>query len=303
MPAGPGTRLGIGDDAAVVAAPDGNVVAAVDMLLEGRHFLRDWSSGVDVGVKAAARSLADIAAMGATPTALLVALAAPPSLPAAWALDLASGLASEAARAGADVVGGDTAQGDSVVISVTALGDLGGRAAVTRSGAHAGDVVAVAGVLGHSAAGLALLSADVPKDELASALIQAHLRPQPPYSAGPAAAELGATAMIDVSDGLLADLGHIAWASGVVIDVDTSALDLGSLPDAARLVPGADPVTWALTGGEDHALVAAFPADAALPATWRIIGRVLPASDPHTREAVLVDGRPWAGPAGWEHFR
>src|SRR5580693_5899022 len=205
MPPGPYSRLGIGDDSAVVAAPSGSVVAAVDLLLEGRHFLRSWSSAHDVGVKAAARSLADIAAMGAVPTALLVALAAPGTLPVRWALDLAAGLAAEAGRAGAGVVGGDTASADSVLLSVTALGDLAGRPPVRRSGATPGDVVAVAGPLGHSAAGYALLSAGVTTAR--PELIAAHRRPAPPYEAGPEAALLGATAMIDVSDGLLADLG------------------------------------------------------------------------------------------------
>ncbi len=162
MPAGALTSVGIGDDAAVVAAPSGSVVAAVDLLIEGRHFRRDWSSAYDVGVKAAARSLADIAAMGAVNTALLVALAAPGTLPARWATDLAEGLASEATRAGAGIVGGDTARADVVTLSVTALGDLEGRRPVLRSGARPGDVIAVAGPLGHSAAGLALLAAGRP---------------------------------------------------------------------------------------------------------------------------------------------
>src|ERR1700749_3733294 len=124
MPAGALTSVGIGDDPGVVGAPSGSVVAAVDLLIEGRHFRRDWSAAYDVGVKAAARSLADIAAMGAVNTALLVALAAPGELPARWAVGLADGLAAEAARAGAGVVGGDTARGDSIIVSVTALGDL-----------------------------------------------------------------------------------------------------------------------------------------------------------------------------------
>ena len=145
MPAGALTTVGIGDDSAVVTTPSGSVVAAVDMLIEGRHFRREWSSAYDVGVKAAARSLADIAAMGAVNTALLVALAAPGTLPARWAEDLAAGLAFEATRAGAGVVGGDTARADAVTLSVTALGDLEGRRPVLRSGARPGDVIAVAG--------------------------------------------------------------------------------------------------------------------------------------------------------------
>jgi thiamine-monophosphate kinase len=310
MPAGPLTSVGIGDDAAVVGAPSGSVVAAVDLLLEGRHFLRSWSSAYDVGVKAAARSLADIAAMGAVPTALLVALAAPGTLPASWALELADGLAFEAGRAGAGVVGGDTARADSVLLSVTALGDLAGRPPVRRSGAAPGDVVAVAGPLGHSAAGYALLQAGVTAlPELAAA----HRRPAPPYEAGPEAALLGATAMIDVSDGLLADLGHAAAASGVLIDVDSAGLALGGpLPEAAALVLAAAPsssrtssadspaslaLNWALTGGEDHSLVATFPPSVALPSRWRVIGAV------HEGHGVTVDGSPYGGPAGWEHFR
>ncbi|MGH3290305.1 MAG: thiamine-phosphate kinase, partial [Trebonia sp.] len=276
MPPGALTTVGIGDDSAVVTAPSGSVVAAVDLLIEGRHFRREWSSAYDVGVKAAARSLADIAAMGAVNTALLIGLAAPGTLPARWAADLAEGLAFEATRAGAGVVGGDTARADAVTLSVTALGDLEGRRPVLRSGARPGDVIAVAGPLGHAAAGLALLIAGVAKApeapsapdtpdtpsppeafsspeapsppeafsspgtplspeassspgapcsaEVLSALVAAQLRPAPPYDAGPEAARLGATAMIDVSDGLLADLGHVAAASGVHINVHAASL-------------------------------------------------------------------------------
>jgi thiamine-monophosphate kinase len=308
MPAGPLTSVGIGDDAAVVAAPSGSVVAAVDLLLEGRHFRREWSSAYDIGVKAAARSLADIAAMGAVPTALLVALATPGTLPARWATDLADGLAAEATRAGAGVVGGDTARADSVLLSVTALGDLGGRRPVLRSGARPGDVIAVAGPLGHSAAGLALLAAGADPGA-ASGLVSAHLRPSPPYPAGPEAARLGATAMIDVSDGLVADLGHVAAASGVHLRVDSAALvTAGPLSDAAAILssssgtdrsasPTAIPLSWALTGGEDHSLVATFPASAALPPRWRVIGTVGDGT------GVTVDGTPYPDAGGWQHFR
>jgi thiamine-monophosphate kinase len=314
MPPGPFTQLGIGDDSAVVAAPSGSVVAAVDLLLEGRHFLLSWSSGYDVGVKAAARSLADIAAMGAVPTALLVGLGTPGTLPAEWALDVGAGLAAEARRAGAGVVGGDTARADLVLLSVTALGDLAGRPPVRRAGARPGDVVAVAGPLGRSAAGYALLAADV---EAFPDLVAAHLRPRPPYDAGPEAAVLGATAMIDVSDGLLADVGHVADASGVWIDLDSSALAPGdplekaaaavsAAPSSSRTKGSDSPAVlaseWVLTGGEDHSLVATFPPAVALPAPWRVIG--------HVREratvlagTVTVDSAPHAGPGGWQHFR
>ena len=181
LPRGLRTLVGIGDDAAVLATPDGRVVATTDFLLEGRHFRRDWSSARDVGHKAAARSLADVAAMGAVPSALLVALAAPADLPVSWAADLAAGLAAECARVpGASVIGGDTARADSVLLAVTGLGDLAGRAPVLRSGASPCDVVAVAGPLGHAAAGLALLTAGLRQDPL----VAAQLRPAPPLRGG-----------------------------------------------------------------------------------------------------------------------
>ncbi len=309
LPPGPKTLVGIGDDAAVLAVPDGRVVATTDFLIEGRHFRRDWASAADIGHKAAARSLADCAAMGAEPSALLVALAAPPDLPVSWARELAEGLAAECARGGAYVIGGDTARADQVVLAVTGLGDLAGRAPVLRSGARPGDLVAVAGPLGHAAAGLALLEAGLTQDPLVSE----HLRPAPPYDAGPEAAGLGATAMIDVSDGLLADLGHVAEASGVLIDLDSAVLRPGDrLIAAARAVagsrrhsartdlvtrpPDAEALTWVMSGGEDHSLAAAFPPGTRLPPRWKVMGIVAEG------RGVVVDGQPWAEAPGWDHF-
>jgi thiamine-monophosphate kinase len=297
-------------------------VATTDLLVEGRHFRRDWSGPQDVGVKAAAQNLADIAAMGAAPTTLLVGIATPGDLPVAWALDLVRGLVAEARRAGASVAGGDITSSDTLVLAVTALGDLAGLAPVTRAGARPGDLVAIAGPLGWSAAGLALLAAgpepagaepagaepdgpepDGPEPDgpgvtadLAR-LVAAHRRPQPPYPAGPAAARLGATSMIDISDGLLQDLGHVAAASDVGIDIDTAALPASApLRSAARLL-GADWLDWALAGGEDHALAATFPPGTALPDGWVRIGAVIPGL------GVLVNSARRAGPGGWDHFR
>jgi thiamine-monophosphate kinase len=267
----PAVLLGPGDDAAVIAAPDGRVVATTDVLVEGVHFRRDWSSAYDVGRKAAAANLADVAAMGGTGTALLVGLAAPPDLPVDWATGLADGLRDEAAVVGAAVAGGDVVRSAVLVVSVTALGDLAGLAPVTRAGARPGDVVVVVGSLGDSARGLALLRAG----ESAGRLVDAHRRPSPPYAMGPELARAGATAMCDVSDGLLADLGHIAVASGVAIDLDQ-----------------ADEET--LTGGEDHALVATLPPGAVVPDGCRAIGRVLAGS------GVTVAGVARGG--GWDHF-
>ena len=285
--------LGPGDDAAVIAAPDGRVVVTTDVLVEGRHFKRDWSGATDVGVRAVAANLADVAAMGAVPTALVVGLAVPVDLPAQWVLELADGLGEEAARAGASVAGGDLVRGDAITISVTALGDLEGREPVTRSGARAGDLVAVAGRLGWSAAGFAVLSRGFRSPRT---LVDAHRRPQPPYDEGPRAAGLGATAMVDVSDGLVSDLGHLARASGVAVRLETDAFHVPQeFVDTSRAL-NADPVQWLLTGGEDHALAATFPPDVDLPMAWSVVGRV------EDGEGVLVDGTPFEGPGGWRSF-
>ncbi|MGY1749497.1 thiamine-phosphate kinase [Modestobacter sp. SYSU DS0511] len=285
-------EVGPGDDAAVLRAPDGRVVACTDVLVEGRHFRRDWSSAEDVGHKAAAANLADVAAMGAVPTALLVGLACPADTPAVWLEGVADGMAEECAPFGAAVVGGDTVacapDSASVVLSVTALGDLGGRAPVRRDGARPGDVVAVAGRLGWSACGLAVLRRGF---RAPAAAIAAHRRPTPPYAAGPAAADAGATSMCDTSDGLLADAGHLAADSGVGIDLDRAALAAfvtGPLPQVAAAL-GGDPLGWVLTGGEDHALVATFPPTAVLPAGWAVVGRVH-----DDASGVEVDGVPAA---------
>jgi thiamine-monophosphate kinase len=285
--------LGPGDDAAVVFTRDGTTVVSTDMLVEGSHFRLDWSSPHDIGRKAIAQNAADIEAMGAAATAFVVAFGAPGDTPTARALELDDGMWHEARLLGAGIVGGDLVTAPQWVISVTALGDLAGREAVLLGGARAGDTVAVVGDLGWSAAGYALLLNGV---HTFDALCRRHLVPEPPYGQGRVAADAGATAMTDVSDGLIADLGHIATASGVGIDVSTAALsaDRDVVADAAEAV-GADALAWVLGGGEDHALVATFPASP--PAGWRAIGRVL---DGPPR--VLVDGNEWHGDAGWQSF-
>jgi thiamine-monophosphate kinase len=285
--------LGPGDDAALVAAPDGRVVVSTDLLVEGRHFRRDWSSGHDVGRKAAAQNLADVAAMGAVPTSIVVGLGIPADLPVAWLDALTDGFREECAVVGASVVGGDITRSDLVVIGVTALGDLGGRAPVKRSGARPGQVVAVAGRLGYAAAGWALLAAGAPVVE---EVVAAHRRPCPPYAEGPRAAVLGASAMLDVSDGLLQDLGHVAKASGVRIELDPEAFTVGEPVAAAAKELGVDPLEWVLTGGEDHALAAVFPPEVRLPPSWQVVGRVVEG------DGVIVYGREM-GRGGWDHFR
>lgn len=284
--------LGPGDDAAVVAVPDGRVVVSTDLLVDTRHFRRDWASALDIGHKAAAQNLSDINAMGGRATALTVGLAAPPDLEAAWVLDLADGIAEEAALVGARVVGGDVTRAEEVMIAVTVLGAVDGEP-VLRSGARPGDVVALAGRQGWAAAGLAVLARGFRSPRV---LVEAHRRPQPPYAAGAEAAAAGATAMIDLSDGLLGDVGHIAEASGVAIDIHSGGFEVAEPLHAVGAALGADPMRFVLTGGDDHALVATFPPEVALPEGWRPIGSVNEGS------GVTVDGAGYEGPAGHEHF-
>ena len=284
--------LGPGDDAAHVATADGTYVVTTDLLIEGRHFRRDWSSATEIGRKAAAANLSDINAMGGVATALTVAFAAPRDTPAAWVREMAAGFESEAAKVGAHLVGGDVSEADTIVISVTAMGDA--ERVVTRAGAQPGDVVAYAGSLGVAAAGFGALSRGFRSPKAA---VDAHRVPSPPYAAGPAAAKAGATAMTDVSDGFLADVGHLADASNVAVDVTSESFEiLEPVATVSSALGGVDPMSFVLTGGDDYALVATFPADATLPEGWTVVGTVSEGS------GVTVDGAPRDGSPGFRHF-
>lgn len=297
LPTAGAQLLGPGDDAAVVAAPDGRFVVTTDMMIHGPDFRLAWSTPHDLGWKAAASNLSDVAAMGAVPTALVVAIAAPEHTPVGILEGIADGLrdACAALAPGCGVVGGDLSASSVLTLAVTAFGDLEGRAPVLRSGARDGDIVAVSGALGVAADGLALLftravDREGEPDATAAALLRrehpvpiaAQLAPSPPISDGPLAALAGATAMLDLSDGLAIDAGRIARASGVRIDFEGAAL----APDPAR----------ALGGGEDHSLLAVFPAGSALPGGFRRVGAVC------TGEGISLDGVPWH-PSGWDPYR
>jgi thiamine-monophosphate kinase len=287
--------LGPGDDAAVVAVPDARAVVSTDLLVDTRHFRRDWASARDIGRKAVAQNLSDVNAMGGRATVLTVGLAAPADLPVSWVLELADGMAEEAALVGASIVGGDLTRSDQLMIAVSVLGSVTGEP-VLRSGARPGDVVAITGRQGWSAAGLAVLARGFRSPRV---LVEAHRRPEPPYDAGAAAAAAGATAMIDVSDGLLADVGHLAEASGVAVDVRAGAFEVAEPLRAVGSALGADPMQFILAGGEDHALVATFPPGVELPAGWHAFGEVLEAGE---RPRVTVDGGEYEGPHGHTHF-
>ena len=281
LPDAASALLGPGDDAAVVAAPDGRFVVTTDMMIHGPDFRLAWSTPFDLGWKAAASNLSDVAAMGAVPSALVVALAAPADTPVSFLEGFADGLreACAALSPGCGVVGGDLSVSTTLTIAVTAFGDLEGRAPVTRSGAQVGDTIAVAGVLGQAAAGLRMLFAHGPhfSPERGGPEIEAQLQPRPPIAAGRAAALAGATSMIDLSDGLAIDAGRVAKASGVAFNFDPLS------PDE-------------INGGEDHSLLATF--SGAVPDGFRVIGRVVEGA------GVLVAGTPhevggWDPYVGW----
>lgn len=281
--------VGPGDDAAIVKSTDGRFVVTTDTMIEGHDFKLEWSTGFDLGFKAIASNVADVAAMGAKPTGLVVAIALPGDTQITWLEDFASGLNAGLTQLapGASVVGGDLARADQVFISVTAHGDLECLEPVLRSGAKPGDIVAVAGTLGKAAAGLDLLQSEILDAKHAfDELVSIQLRPIPPIPAGVLANKAGATAMLDVSDGLAKDASRIAKASGVTIQIDKSAL-LGfeAVLELAALRLEVTPENWVLFGGEDHALLATFPSNAVLPKEFKPIGRVLP----FTGEYVLLD--------------
>lgn len=292
LPESDATILGPGDDAAVISV-DGDLVVSSDVLIEGRHFRRDWSTPADVGWRAAVQNLADIDAMGAVPTALQVTLAMPPETDVEWVLGFADGMREACEPHGVGVVGGDLAGSTEIAVSITVLGETHGMIPVTRADAAPGDVVAVSGPLGAAAAGLAQLERGVRVDEDTIALF---LRPRPRIGVGVEANLKGVTALMDISDGLVRDATRIARASEVGVDIDSALVPRHPGVAVVAEALGVDPVALALTGGEDHHLLGCFPAPSAVPDGWTVVGSV---SDAHA--GVLVDGViPVA--FGWDHF-
>jgi thiamine-monophosphate kinase len=300
---GPGVELGVGDDAAVLTVSPGHrLVVTTDVLVEGLDFREDLSGPEDWGWKAVAVNCSDLAAMGAEPRWLVLALTVPEATPVPTLERVYAGV-DEACRAfGTALVGGDVSAGPALSLAATALGEA--ERPVPRSGARPGDRLAVTGPLGAAAAGLALLQSGDPAaaDLLARfpGLAAAHRRPQPAVAMGLRLARAGASAMIDVSDGLAGDALHLAEASGVGIEVHDAAVPLApGVPEAAALL-GRDPLELALGGGEDFVLAAALPRAADLGGVLDC-GRFTP--DPATRVRVTVAGpKPLAGLA-WDHFR
>jgi thiamine-monophosphate kinase len=265
------------------------------MMVHGPDFRLAWSTPHDLGWKAAASNLSDVAAMGAVPTALVVAIAAPHASPVGLLEGIADGFrdACEALAPGCGVVGGDLSASEVLTIAVTAFGDLEGRKPVLRSGARPGDLIAVSGELGAAAAGLRLLferavDAHGEPDAAAAAALReefpaelgSQLAPSPPIGDGVAAAKAGATAMIDISDGLALDASRLAAASGVALSLDSTAV--GSRE--------------ALEGGENHSLLAAFPPGTVLPGGFRPIGWAIEGA------GLRVDGKHYDRSSGWDPY-
>lgn len=308
LPVGSWTLVGSGDDCAEIATTAGSFLISTDVLVENVHFRRDWSPPFQIGARAAAQNLADIMGQGGVPTALVVSLVIPADLSEDWLCDLVAGFASRLEGTSAGVVGGDLSRGSQLVISVTVCGQPGiGPGSVLRSTAQPGDVVAVAGTLGFSYAGLLLFqqlgakaASFFPQGAAELHCLETFLAPDPPLSLGPVAAQAGATAMMDVSDGLSTDLSRLAKASGVKVDLSKALLEpfTTALTQAASSV-GKHPLELVLNGGEDHALLACFPPSVALPAGFQTIGTVGQASAENV--GVYLDGNPISA-SGWDHF-
>jgi len=291
------TLVGSGDDAAVIKAADGRFVVTTDTMIEGHDFRLEWSNGFDLGFKAVATNVSDVAAMGAKPTSLVVAISVPATTKISFLEDFADGLrtACEQLAPGCAVVGGDLAASDQVFISVTAHGDLEGRDPILRSGARVGDIVAVAGTLGRAAAGLSLLfSGDKDAISAYDALVGVQLRPEPPIAAG---IGVHATSMLDVSDGLSRDAARIAKASGVAIRIKGQDLQgFEAMLDDVALRLGVSSRDWVLFGGEDHSLLATFAPGVQIPRAFKPIGAVAEGS------GVWLDGRELPE-SGWDSIR
>lgn len=309
--AGEGVRIGPGDDTALVETAS-LTLATADAMIEGIHFEIGLSSAAEVGYKALATNVSDIAAMGGVPRYALVSLGAPASTPVVTLEALYDGLGECARVFGVSIIGGDTVGSERLIVSVAVLGDAGPSGVVSRGGARAGDVVCVTGSVGGAAAGLWLLRAAHEDDRAVAlldrfpALVAAHRRPTPRVREGLAAAAAGATAMIDVSDGLAADVVHMCDAAGLGVEIRAASVPMADgITDVAAWA-GADRNRLALGGGDDYELAIAIPAaqvhalaDALAPTSVTPIGELVG----DDRVLIEPDGArsPLAG-LGWDHF-
>jgi len=312
----PGVRVGVGDDAAVVEPGRHPTLLAVDMLVEGVDFDRGTTSARDLGYKAMSVNVSDIAAMGGSPRFAVMALGLPPGTDPGWVVELTSGMREAADEHGAAVVGGDLSRAETVVVSVTITGEVPEGGAVTRAGAAPGDLLVVTGTLGAAAGGLRLLQAPpqsvahVMGSPWAGDLVAAQLRPQARVGEGRILARNGATAMIDVSDGLAKDLSRLCKESGVGALVRLEEVPVaGALLELDKVMP-IDPLLLALEGGEDFELLAAIGEEGAARAAAEMherFGTSLATIGQARKEPGLVGVSAGGAeraiePRGWDHF-
>jgi thiamine-monophosphate kinase len=297
---------GIGDDTAVLQAGDQTLLWTADMLVEGVHFRLDWIDPAALGWKSLAVNLSDIAAMGGTPVGALLSLALPAECTGAWLDAFVDGFADCAQTYGVALIGGDTNRAERVVIDVSVLGIVTGQP-VLRSGAQVGDWLLVTGALGGSRAGLfALMAGKASEVDLAP-----HFRPIPRLQVGMLARELGATAMMDLSDGLAADLPKLLRASGVGAVIDAAQVPVHPAAAHWAQAHGLDPIAFAIAGGEDYELLIAAPPLVALRLLERVpaetgvpltkIGEAI--AQPEVWLQRADGGRESLAIAGWDHFR
>lgn len=311
----PGVLVGIGDDAALVRVGPGVPVLTTDMLVEGVHFDRRWISPRDLGYRAVVVNVSDVAAMAGSPRYGLVSLALPGDVGTGWVMELYGGMREACEEYAMSLVGGDLSRGSGVVIALSVVGEVAEGRAVRRSGAGPGDRVVVTGTLGGAAGGLLLAKA--PPSEVAEALtsdwgrelLAAHFRPVARVGEGQTLAQAGATAMMDLSDGLAKDLARLCAEGRVGARIDLSAVPVAAgLEPLAKFVP-VDALELALSGGEDYELLATIPEGAVEEARVRLEDRFgVPLTDVGEITGsglVAVDGsgreRPFE-PRGWDHF-
>jgi thiamine-monophosphate kinase len=307
-------ELSIGDDAAVVRVPGGRAVLSTDLLVEGTHFSLGYFRPEEVGVRALSANLSDLAAMGADPVCYLVAMAAPPGTHVATVDAIFGGMAEAAAPSGIRLMGGDTCRGDRLTICLTVVGAVGGGKPVSRGGARPGDLLYVTGAPGWSRLGLELLRGGRPARPSGwrREAMRAHLRPEARWREGRAAALSGAVAsMIDVSDGILADLSRLLERDGLGAVLAEETFPVSRSFRAASAALGVDPLDAFLGGGEDYELLMSVrPARRAgfmraarsFPSGATLVGAVTKAPGIRVRRAdgSWVEG---AGlPSGFDHF-
>lgn len=303
--------LGPGDDAGALLISGNEVLVSVDTLVENQDFRLSWPSGVvhrayDIGWKSIAQNVSDINAMGGSATGAVISLSLPETTTVEWVKEFSRGISEAIALLGAErlaILGGDLGKSSEISVTTTVLGESA-HPKVLRSGAKPGDRIAVSGRLGDAGAGLAVLEHQGSAqgwNRSVRRLVAAQCKPMPPLESGPRAAEAGASAMMDISDGLIRDAGRMAKASRVNLELDAKVLRTYSerLLPAAKLT-GTDPMSWVLHGGEDFGLLAAFPEAVEIPDEFTVIGVVQTCTG--RRAVVRVDGKMAKPESGFDHF-